>query len=620
MRPKKKPLKLIDDIQSISNQILSRDFSVIEKYSFESDLGTEGIAQICSAIKGDEKIYEPLIMGTLSRKDWYDWNLGFLLRGLDFEIVIKIISENKHLLAKAESIAWALGEIGSDDNRIIDFLYNVCERCENYDAWWCAADALEKLRICDSTDLKKRTLKGVQWNNLDYCFENLSERAAIIGILKQARLENTEKVIIPNCRKKLRSTITKEIQNAVWLLERLRIDDKKTMKSLFALYKKAEDKSHTLKPRIIEAFGQIASPDTRIVLEDALLNAKYYRTRAYAAMGVGKIGDNRSIKPLRQALEQETDEGVIGYITQALYNLEHKTKNKTNRKTQILRWPENGMVYDHTDDWYTNAEIYDKFSLSEDPLNISLDFALGKIPTDFSKIADLGTGTGRFAIHIAENRPDVKSIYAIDGNEMMYKFLKQKIQHQHGLKTKIKPVYQSIDQLPFADASIDAVVSSWAFPSKMWNVKTCLRQISEVHRVLKPNGILLTIGWDETFRDELSELWYRFVPEPDFRRESFEEWRKRRKNKINSPRNCHLTFIKRNIKVPLLFENAEEAAYVLGFLFGFTAGEWVTSQRRCEFSINVGITLDTKTQLSESIKKLEQEIGTTPTINLSSSF
>ncbi len=609
MRPKKKPEVLTEDIETISRKILNREFSTLEKYSFESALGTEGISRIADKIKNSLELYEPLIMGTLSHKDWYDWNLGFLLRGLNFEKVTEILTANKNLLAKAESIAWALGEIGSDDERIIDFLYNVCERCENYDAWWCAADALEKMKVCDSTDLKKRTLKGSNWDNLNYCFENLSERAAIIGILKQARLENTTKEIVPRCREKLKSLKHKEVQNSVWLLERLRIDDKKTIQSLFSLYHKAEDKSHTLKPRIIEAFGQIASPQTREVLEDALLSAKYYRTRSYAAMGLGKIGDNRSGKKLRQALEREADDGVVGYITQALYNLEHKSKNKINKKTQILRWPENGMIYDHTDDWYTNAEIYDKFSLSEDPLNISLDFALDKIPCDFSQVADLGSGTGRFAIHIAENRPDVKKVFALDANENMHKFLKQKIQHRHGLKSKIKPIHQSIDKLPFPDSSIDAIVSSWAFPSKMWHLETCLKQIEEVRRVLKPNGILLTVGWDETYRDELSELWYRFVPEPDFRRESFEEWRKRRKSKIISPRNCHLTFVKKNLKVPLLFDNAEEAAYVLGFLFGFTAGEWVTSQRRCEFSINVGITLDTREQLTDSISKIKENIA-----------
>lgn len=611
MRPKKSPIKLTDSTKSIAEKILKRDFSVLQKYSLEETFGTHGISEITEIIKNEKGVYQPLIMGTLSRQnegEWYDWNLGFILRGLNLEWVTEIINQNKNLLAEVESIAWALGEIGSDDDRIIDFLYNVCEQCKNYDAWWCAADALEKLKVCDATDLKKRTLKGEQWNNIEYCFNNLSQRAAIIGILKHARLENTHKIIVPKCREKLKSKIHKEVQNSVWLLERLRIDDKQTIKSLFALYNKAEDKSHTLKPRIVEAFGQIASPDTRQVLEEALLKAKYYRTRAYAAMGLGKIGDSRSSAKLYEALQKETDEGVIGSITQAIYNLEHKTKNKSNQKTKLLSWPENGMVYDFSDDWYTNAEIYEKFSLAEDPLNISLDFAMSKIPTGSNKIADLGTGTGRFALHIAENRADINKIYAMDANEMMHKFLKGKIAHQRGLKNKIQPINQSIDTLPFQDNSLDAVVSSWAFPSKMWNLETCLKQVQEVHRVLKPNGVLVTLGWDETYRDELSELWYRFVPEPDFRRESFEDWRRRRKQKIKSPRNCHLTFIKKNLRVPLFFDHADEAAYVLGFLFGFTAGEWVKSQRRSEFSINVGVTLDSKEELVNSIKNIKADI------------
>jgi len=608
MKPKITPIQLKEDIEIIVEKLLKRDFSILEKYSFESDLGTEGISQICEKIRDRTELYEPLIMGLLSHRNWYDWNLGFILRGLHLEKLVEILDDNRNLLSKAESIPWALGEIGSDDERIVDFLYNVCERCENYDSWWCAADALEKLKICDATDLKKRTLKGIEWKNIDFCFDNLSQRAAIIGILKQARLENTYKQIIPKCRVKLKSSNPKEVQNAVWLLERLRIDDTKTIQSLFTLYKKAEDKSHTLKPRIIEAFGRIASPNTRPVLEEALRNAKYYRTRAYAALGLGKIGDKRSIPKLKEALELEIDESVVGNITQALYDLEDQTKNKNNKKSHILKWPENGMIYDHTDDWYTNAEIYDKFSQSEDPLNISLDYATQKIPIDSKQIVDLGTGTGRFALHIAENRNDVNMIYALDSNKMMHKYLKQKIKHQYGLKNKVRPIFGSINKLAFPDNSIDAVVSSWAFPSQMWHLETCLVQVKEVNRILKPNGVLITIGWDETYRDELSELWYRFIPEPDFVRETFEEWRKRRKSKIQSPRNCHLKFIKKNIKVPLLFEDPEEAAYVLGFLFGFTAGEWVMSQRRSEFSINVGITHNTKAELTDSIDRIECDI------------
>jgi SAM-dependent methyltransferase len=609
MKPKSKPDNINHSPKEVSEKILNRNFSVLEDYSLEYSFGTDGIHLITNSIKNDKSIYQPLITGTISHKGWYDWNLGFLLRGLNLEWLTEIIDSNSKLLLEAESLAWALGEIGSDDERIVNFLYKICENCLNYDAWWCAADALEKLKVCDATDLKKRTLKGNEWNDLEYCFNNLSNRAAVIGILKHARLENTQKIIVPKCRDFLKSNNSDEVQNAVWLLERLRIDDNKTIHSLLDLYEIAEDQSHTLKPRIVEALGQIASPETRHILEEALFKAKYYRTRAYAAMGLGKIGDKRSVDVLKKSLEKENDDGVIGYITQALYSIENKIKNKINHKNKILNWPENGMIFDFSDDWYTNAEIYDKFSYAEDPLNISLDFCISRIPDSAKYIADLGTGTGRLSIHICENIPDVKKVYALDINKSMIRFLKNKIVHDKRLNSIIKTFNKSINNLPFKNNSIDVVVSNWAFPSKMWDLDTCLIQVKEVYRVLKPGGILITIGWDESFRDELSELWYRFVPEPDFRRESFEDWRKRRKSKILSARNCHLTFIKKNVRVPLLFENPYDAANVLGFLFGYTAGEWVINHRKSEFSINIGITYNTREQLLDSIDNIQKDIS-----------
>ena len=127
-----------------------------------------------------------------------------------------------------------------------------------------------------------------------------------------------------------------------------------------------------------------------------------------------------------------------------------------------------------------------------------------------------------------------------------------------------------------------------------------MEEVSEVCRVLRPGGLLITLGWDEQFRDELSELWYRFVPEPDFRRESLEEWRARRRARIESPRNCGLAFVAQGLRVPLLFSTPVDAARTLGYLFGHSAGEWVAKQRRTEFSIDVGVTLDKRESLVRS--------------------
>ena len=597
-------LPMSDD--DLVEQLRKRDYSFFTSASLES----EGGARIGAIIQPLTELYEPLLLATATLpKRWYDWNVGFILRHLDSDVTAQVLEKNRGALAGSEGIAWGLGEAGSDDERIVDYLYHVCESCGDYDAWWCAAEALEKLVQVDATDLKKRTLKGEGWKNLDYCFEHLDQRPAVIGILRLATAANTDSVIVPRCREALTAENRKTVQNAVWLLERLRVDDVETLSTLLSLYEQAEDYSHTLQPRIVEALGHIAAPRTRSLLELALGTATYYRTRAYAAIGLGRIGDTRSLICLEQSLRRETDDRVFPHITAAMYSIQHETTRHANQSARAARWPENGMVADESNKWYGAPAIYDRFSQAEDPLGLTLEYALSLVPDDATQIADLGTGTGRFAMFIAEKRAGIDTIYALDASKEMHEHLTQQIRFSPGLGRRVKPLHGRNEDLPFESGTLDAVVSSWAFPSSLWKPDRCLRELREVRRVLRPGGRLVTVGWDETFRDELSELWYRFVPEPDFRRESIEEWRRRRRQRLHSPRNCHLTWTKRQLRVPLLFDTPTEAATILGHLFGYSAGEWVAQQRRSEFSIYVGVTCDDVESLDRAIANLTHTAG-----------
>ncbi len=594
-----------DDAQLLAT-LRNREFSCLIPRSIEAN-GGERIGRL---LLKEHDLYEPLLLATASHpRPWFDWNVGFIIPHLDMDRVAGILADNRIALARSEGVAWGLGEAGSDDDRIVDHLYFMCESCDDYDAWWCAAEALEKLIAVDATDLKKRTLRGEKWTNLEHCLQNLDERPAIIGVLRCATMETVRDLIIPSCRQALSSDGRKQVQNAVWLLERLRVDDVDTLTELYGLYEQAEDLSHTLRPRVVEAFGRIAAPSTRPLLEAALLEAVYYRTRSYAAMGLGKIGDSRSVEVLERALHSEEDARVLPHITSAIYAIRDSTTRVMNQAANAAEWPENGMIVDESNKWYATPEIYDKFSQAEDPLGVSLEYALSLFPESACEIADLGTGTGRFAFFVAERCPSVELIHAVDLSEVMCDYLTHRLRFSARLSHKIRPHCADIGQLPFPDRSLDALVSTWGFPSNMWKKESCLREVREARRVLKDGGRLITVGSDETFRDQLSELWYRFVPEPDFRRESIEQWRRRRRQRLTSARNCHLTWAKRQFKVPLLFDSPTEAATVLGHLFGFSAGEWVSQQRRCEFSISVGITCDDTASLQSAIARLESETG-----------
>jgi SAM-dependent methyltransferase len=255
------------------------------------------------------------------------------------------------------------------------------------------------------------------------------------------------------------------------------------------------------------------------------------------------------------------------------------------------------MVADDTNYWYGSPDIYARFADAEDPLGVSHDFALRHLPAAAKDVLEIGSGTGRLTFHLLRDRSDLKSLVAVDASELMASYLREAARLIPSAEGRLQVLRGAAAALPVANSSVDAVVSSWAFPTRMWNHALALSELQEVHRVLRPEGVLITIGWDERFGDELSELWYRFIAEPDFRRERLDEWRTRRRARIRSPRNCGLTFVARGLRVPLAFPTVEEASSTLGYLFGYAAGEWVSAQRRSEFSIDVGITVDSREQI-----------------------
>ena len=61
-------------------------------------------------------------------------------------------------------------------------------------------------------------------------------------------------------------------------------------------------------------------------------------------------------------------------------------------------------------------------------------------------------------------------------------------------------------------------------------------------------------------------MWYRYVPD-NIKAANFEEWRKVRELSISIARNCDLTWYKRNLQVPLLYDTLEDTINVMGHLF-----------------------------------------------------
>lgn len=110
-----------------------------------------------------------------------------------------------------------------------------------------------------------------------------------------------------------------------------------------------------------------------------------------------------------------------------------------------------------------------------------------KIPAE-SKVLEIACGTGISTEYLRKSLPESTSITATDLQEDMLNVAKQK---RSDLKNVTYQVADALD-LPFEDESFDAVVCQFGimfFPDKQ-------KGLSEMMRVLKPNGIIAFNVWD----------------------------------------------------------------------------------------------------------------------------
>ena len=92
---------------------------------------------------------------------------------------------------------------------------------------------------------------------------------------------------------------------------------------------------------------------------------------------------------------------------------------------------------------------------------------------------------------------------------------------------------------------------------------------------------------------DLNAMWYRYVPD-NIKAANFEEWRKVRELSISIAKNCDLTWYKRNLQVPLLYDTLEETINVMGHLFGRDAALEVLKSKQTMWWMSMGITWDDK--------------------------
>ena len=108
------------------------------------------------------------------------------------------------------------------------------------------------------------------------------------------------------------------------------------------------------------------------------------------------------------------------------------------------------------------------------------------------QVLEIGFGTG-INLPFYQN---IETLYALEPSAEIYQLAAQRV-HESALH--LQHVQARAEKLPFADASFDHIVSTWTLCS----VDHLALALNELHRVLKPNGILHVVEHVE-YQDNLA--------------------------------------------------------------------------------------------------------------------
>ena len=104
--------------------------------------------------------------------------------------------------------------------------------------------------------------------------------------------------------------------------------------------------------------------------------------------------------------------------------------------------------------------------------------------------ADIGCGTGYYTFPLAHRIGQGGKVYAVDISPEMLSILEQRMKERH--ITNIEPVLSQENSIPLPDSCLDMVIIAMAFHEA--DQKEAL--LSEIRRVLKPQGKIINIDWE----------------------------------------------------------------------------------------------------------------------------
>lgn len=603
---------MVNDLHKIYNDELKpRKYKTYKQRMFSE----EELFIISSIIKSEEKDIElftnNLLTDFIDNRTYskeLDWNIGSTIQHFDPHIVISAFKKirNPDYLKDSIGLTWVLGEYKINDPDINSFLYDVIRNGRDSETWWRAAFSLEKVGVEDAIILLKRALKSSGLKNLQYYFDNIGDKKSIIGILLKSTKDNLRAKIYPFLKETFINSDDKVILiNCAWLLGRFKLMNKDILERILRIINTSSDYEliyytffaiqETASPLLTDVFIKFINHD------DALLRKMAIRGLSYV-----ECSNNQLI--LEKAFRKESNPYVLAEISQGLYRAKNVLQKSLLSLKQSYNDIENGLIIDDSDKWYADPSIYEMFSYAEDPENICLKVIEDEINRRFQTIKnpiDLATGTGRAFRYFINRINFTGTYYAIDRSSEMLKYLEKTINRNHNYIYDYKLINKSLDNFDLKIES-DFIVSSFGFPSKFTNKDLCMSELETVHNHLSPEGVFITLGWDESFNDELNLYWFKYIPD-DIKEFDFEEWRKVRVATFDSPRNCQLKWYKKGIIVPLQFNNIKESVHTMGHLFGRDAALSIIKERKTEWSMSLGITLNTKNEIKEILENYKKK-------------
>ena len=535
--------------------------------------------------------------------DLYDWNVGSTIQHFPARYVISALRHfDIQALTHSIGLAWCLGEFGLKDPVVLDLLYSMVESSTNSEAWWRASFSIERLVREDPIPLLKKSIKSNGLKDIDYYLDNLKDKRSIVGILLTSTSDNTRKKIIPLITSRLElSQDATEIANCVWLIGRFKVLDRNILDTIEGILNKTKD--YELIYYTFFAIHELANPHLNDLLkkyadnDDPLL-------RKMAVRGIGANGNINDISLLEHCLMYESKPRVISEISKSIYKLSNSNKRNDLQLYQKYTDIENGMIIDDSDKWYADPQIYDVFSYAEDPQNLCLKLIveiIDKRLTEIRNPIDLATGTGRAYRYLSDNISYTGDFYLVDRSSEMLDFLERTIKRKKSYFPGTKLIKTDIESMKL-NVKSNLIISSFGFPSKISNRSRCLSELKVVYDHLDNDGIFITLGWDESFNDELNHCWYDYIPD-GIKSRNFEEWRSIRIKQIESPRNCDLKWFKQGLVVPLQYKDLDESAKIMGYLFGRDAAKSIVDSRKCEWEMSLGVTLNTKEEIRNILDK-----------------